>query len=115
MLLLGALTMQCRQAGGNLEERVASYYNAIARRDYGPAYDLEQRLVRDDVSRDRYIETAAANPIALDSFAVVSTTRDDGRARVHIRLWFMIDGQKKESEFHDVWVREERNWFHAPN
>ena len=115
MLFFGALTTQCRHAGGNLEGRVASYYNAIAHRDYGPAYDLEQRLVRDDVSRDQYMAAARANSVALDSFAVVSTTIDDARASVHIRLWFMIDGQEKTSEFHDIWVFEERNWFHAPN
>jgi hypothetical protein len=115
LLLLGALAPQCRRAGNDLNQRVEEYYGAIVSRDFGSAYDLEQQLVRDEVSRDQYIETARSNSAVLDSFIILSTITENRQAKVHMRLSLVIEGQNNKSEFYDVWVLEKSSWFHAPN
>jgi hypothetical protein len=115
LLLLELPLLGCKREMSDLETRVRAYYEAIAARDFARAYSLEHHAVRDEIPLDQYTATAQSNPVVLKSFSILAVTIDGSQAKVKMRLTIFVDGQKKESEFYDIWVSEGNNWLHAPN
>ena len=98
-----------------LKKSIETYYSSIEESDFGIAYDLENSIVRESISRDQYIENAESRHVVIDSFAIGKVEVLKDRARVEMKLIYVLGEKSRESKFYDAWIIEDGKWRHAPN